>query len=76
MKLRGCPVRLHGWKQYSLKAASPDPLLALRGIYARIVADYKDAWEGSLLRMKLDDSVEPLKACVHSMFDLFFKFSQ
>jgi TetR/AcrR family transcriptional repressor of nem operon len=28
------------------------------------------------LRMKLDDSVEPLKACVHSMFDLFFKSPQ
>ena len=130
------------WKQYSLEVASPDPLLALRGIYTRIVGDYEDcddrygclvgnfageiaqssdlcrvaarrtvnewrvgcadylrhgqeygsvrrdlsadamadvfwnAWEGSLLRMKLDDSVEPLKACVHSMFDLFFKSPQ
>jgi len=128
------------WKQYSLEEASADPLLALRGIYTRIVADYEacddrygclvgnfageiaqssdvcrlaarrivtewrfdctdylrrgqaygsvrrdlsadamadlfwSAWEGSLLRMKLDDSVEPLKACVHLMFDLFFNF--
>src|SRR5258708_21437981 len=30
------------WKQYSLEAASSDPLLALRVIYARIVADYED----------------------------------
>ncbi|MEA3085880.1 MAG: TetR/AcrR family transcriptional regulator, transcriptional repressor for nem operon, partial [Paraburkholderia sp.] len=35
-----------------------------------------NAWEGSLLRMKIDDSVEPLKACVHSMFELFFKSPQ
>jgi TetR/AcrR family transcriptional regulator, transcriptional repressor for nem operon len=127
------------WKQYSSEADSPDPLLALRFIYERIVADYEacedrcgcllgnfageiaqsselcrdtarqtvdewrvgfadflrrgqdygsvrrdlsadamadffwNAWEGSLLRMKLADSVEPLTACVRLMFDLFFK---
>jgi TetR/AcrR family transcriptional repressor of nem operon len=127
------------WQQYSREADSPDPLLALRTIYERIVADYEacddrcgcllgnfageiaqsselcrttarqtvdewrvgfaeylrrgqnhgsvrndlsadtladffwNAWEGSLLRMKLEDSIEPLKACVHLMFDLFFK---
>lgn len=127
------------WEQHSRAADSPDPLLALRSIYERIVDDYascddrcgcllgnfageiaqssdlcRDAarhtvdewrvgfadylrrgqdygsvrrdvsadamadlfwntWEGSLLRMKLEDSVEPLNACVHSMFDLFFK---
>jgi TetR/AcrR family transcriptional repressor of nem operon len=32
-----------------------------------------NAWEGSLLRMKLEDSLEPLKACLHLIFDLFFK---
>ncbi|MFM0150469.1 TetR family transcriptional regulator C-terminal domain-containing protein [Paraburkholderia sp. RL18-085-BIA-A] len=32
-----------------------------------------NAWEGSLLRMKLEDSIEPLKACVHLIFDLFFR---
>ncbi|MGF6372343.1 TetR/AcrR family transcriptional repressor of nem operon [Paraburkholderia sp. RAU6.4a] len=130
------------WKQYSIEADAPDPLLALRGIYERMVADYEacedrcgcllgnfageiaqssdlcrraarltvdewrmrcaeylrrgqefgsvrrdlpaeamadlfwNMWEGSLLRMKLEDSVEPLKACVHSMFDLFFKSRQ
>ena len=130
------------WEQHAREVDSADPLLALRGIYERIVADYEacddrcgcllgnfageiaqssdlcrdaarqtvdewrvgfadhlrrgqdygsvrrdlsadamadlfwNAWEGSLLRMKLDDSVEPLKACVHSMFDLFFKSPQ
>jgi TetR/AcrR family transcriptional repressor of nem operon len=130
------------WQQYSQEADAADPLLALRGIYERIVADYEacddrcgcllgnfageiaqssdlcrltaratvdewrvgcadylrrgqefgsvrrdlsadamadlfwNMWEGSLLRMKLEDSVEPLKACVHSMFDLFFKSPQ
>jgi TetR/AcrR family transcriptional repressor of nem operon len=34
-----------------------------------------NAWDGSLLRMKLEDAVEPLKACVRLMFDLFFKFA-
>ncbi|MGF6880365.1 TetR family transcriptional regulator [Paraburkholderia sp. MM5477-R1] len=128
-----------GWEQYSRTADSPDPLLALRTIYERIVADYEacedrcgcllgnfageiaqsselcrdaarqtvdewrvgftdylvrgqdfgsvrrdlpahamadffwNAWEGSLLRMKLEDSVEPLKACVHLMLNLFFR---
>jgi TetR/AcrR family transcriptional repressor of nem operon len=127
------------WEQYAREADSPDPLLALRRIYERIVADYEacedrcgcllgnfageiaqssdlcrdaarhtvvewrvgfadylrrgqdygsvrcdlpadamadlfwNAWEGSLLRMKLEDSAEPLKACVQSMLDLFFK---
>jgi TetR/AcrR family transcriptional repressor of nem operon len=127
------------WELYSRQANSPDPLLALRFIYERIVADYEacddrngcllgnfageiaqsselcrdaarqtvdewrvgfadylrhgqdygsvrrdmpadaladlfwNAWEGSLLRMKLEDSVAPLSACVHSMLDLFFK---
>ncbi len=130
------------WRRYALEAVSPDPLLALRGIYERIVSDYAgcedrcgclvgnfageiaqssdlcriaarqtvnewrvgcadylrrgqqcgsvrcdlpaealadlfwNMWEGSLLRMRLDDSIEPLKACVHSMFDLFFKSPQ
>ncbi|MDB5776004.1 MAG: hypothetical protein JWP38_2137 [Herbaspirillum sp.] len=45
-----------------------------RDIPADAMADlFWNAWEGSLLRMKLEDSVEPLKTCVHSMFDLFFK---
>jgi TetR/AcrR family transcriptional regulator, transcriptional repressor for nem operon len=127
------------WKQYAREADSPDPLLALRSVYERIVADYEacedrcgcllgnfageiaqsselcrdtarqtvdewrvgfadflrrgqdygtvrrdlsadamadffwNAWEGSLLRMKLEDSVEPLRACLRLMFDLFFK---
>ncbi|MEA3118722.1 MAG: TetR/AcrR family transcriptional regulator, transcriptional repressor for nem operon [Paraburkholderia sp.] len=127
------------WKQHAREADSPDPLLSLRSIYERIVADYEacedrcgcllgnfageiaqsselcrdtarqtvdewrvgfadflrrgqdygsvrtdlsadamaeffwNAWEGSLLRMKLENSVEPLTACVRLMFDLFFK---
>jgi TetR/AcrR family transcriptional repressor of nem operon len=131
------------WRQYSREveaaAAAADPLLALRMIYERIVADYEacddrsgcllgnfageiaqsselcrdaarhtvnewrggfadylrrgqqygsvrqdlaadamadlfwNAWEGSLLRMKLEHSVEPLELCVHLMLDLFFK---
>jgi TetR/AcrR family transcriptional repressor of nem operon len=45
-----------------------------RDIPADAMADlFWNAWEGSLLRMKLEDSVEPLRACVHSMFILFFK---
>jgi TetR/AcrR family transcriptional repressor of nem operon len=125
------------WQQYSREVDSTDPLLALRTIYERIVADYEacddrcgcllgnfageiaqsselcrttsrqtvdewrvgfaeylrrgqkrgsvrndlsadaladffgNAWEGSLLRMKLEDSIEPLKACVHLMFAVF-----
>ncbi|MFL9960702.1 TetR family transcriptional regulator C-terminal domain-containing protein [Paraburkholderia sediminicola] len=40
---------------------------------ADALADFVwNAWEGSLLRMKLEDLVEPLKACVQLMFDLFF----
>jgi TetR/AcrR family transcriptional regulator, transcriptional repressor for nem operon len=127
------------WEQYSRAADCPDPLLALRSIYERIVADYEacddrygcllgnfageiaqsselcraaardtiaawrvgfadylfrgqdygsvrgdlaasamadffwNAWEGSLLRMKLDHSVEPLRACLDLMFGAFFK---
>jgi TetR/AcrR family transcriptional repressor of nem operon len=129
------------WRQYSREAdaVAGNPLLALRMIYERIVADYEacddrygcllgnfageiaqsselcrdaarqtvnewrggfsdylrrgqehgfvrkdiaadamadlfwNAWEGSLLRMKLEHSVEPLKLCVHLMLDLFFK---
>lgn len=32
-----------------------------------------NAWEGSLLRMKIENSTEPLKRCVSIMFDTFFK---
>jgi hypothetical protein len=34
---------------------------------------FSNAWEGSLLRIKLEDLVEPLKACVYLMPHLFFK---
>jgi TetR/AcrR family transcriptional repressor of nem operon len=45
-----------------------------RDIPADAMADlFWSAWEGSLLRMKLEDSVEPLNICVHAMFNLFFK---
>jgi TetR/AcrR family transcriptional repressor of nem operon len=45
-----------------------------RDMSADAMADlFWNAWEGSLLRMKLEDSVAPLSACVHSMLDLFFK---
>jgi TetR/AcrR family transcriptional regulator, transcriptional repressor for nem operon len=45
-----------------------------RDLPADVMADFFwNAWEGSLLRMKLEDSVEPLKASVRLMFDLFFK---
>src|ERR1700732_3379985 len=39
------------WEQYSREADSPDPLLALRAIYERIVADYEacDDRDGCLL---------------------------
>jgi TetR/AcrR family transcriptional repressor of nem operon len=50
---------------------------ARRGLSADALADlFWSMWKGSLLRMKLDDSVEQLKACAHSMFDLFFKSPQ
>lgn len=32
-----------------------------------------NAWEGSLLRMKIENSTEPLKRCIAIMFDNFFK---
>ncbi|HOP39465.1 MAG TPA: TetR family transcriptional regulator C-terminal domain-containing protein [Geobacteraceae bacterium] len=32
-----------------------------------------NAWEGSLLRMKIENSTEPLVRCVSVMFDKFFK---
>jgi TetR/AcrR family transcriptional repressor of nem operon len=32
-----------------------------------------NAWEGSLLRMKIENSTEPLNRCVAIMFDKFFK---
>ncbi|MFM0631172.1 hypothetical protein [Paraburkholderia xenovorans] len=34
---------------------------------------FSNAWEGSLLRIKLEDLVEPLKACAYLMPPLFFK---
>ena len=32
-----------------------------------------NAWEGSLLRMKIENSTEPLKRCIAIMFDKFFR---
>jgi TetR/AcrR family transcriptional regulator, transcriptional repressor for nem operon len=32
-----------------------------------------NAWQGSLLRMKIENSTEPLKRCIAIMFDKFFK---
>ncbi len=32
-----------------------------------------NAWEGSLLRMKIENSTEPLNRCIDIMFDKFFK---
>ncbi|MEJ2199603.1 MAG: TetR family transcriptional regulator C-terminal domain-containing protein [Desulfuromonadaceae bacterium] len=32
-----------------------------------------NAWEGSLLRMKIENSTDPLSRCVALMFDKFFK---
>jgi TetR/AcrR family transcriptional repressor of nem operon len=44
-----------------------------RDLTPEAMADlFWSAWEGSLLRMKLDDSVAPLHACVEAMFDLLF----
>jgi TetR/AcrR family transcriptional repressor of nem operon len=32
-----------------------------------------DAWEGSLLRMKIENSTEPIRHCVSLLFDVFLK---
>ena len=32
-----------------------------------------DAWEGSLLRMKIENSTEPVRRCVSLLFDFFLK---
>ena len=32
-----------------------------------------DAWEGSLLRMKIENSTEPIRQCVFLLFDVFLK---
>lgn len=45
-----------------------------KDIAAEELADiFCNAWEGSLLRMKIENSVEPLKRCIDLMFDKFFK---
>lgn len=42
-------------------------------ITAEALADFFwNAWEGALLRMKIEHSIAPLRACVDLMFDRFF----
>jgi len=41
---------------------------------ARELADlWVNAWEGALLRMKVEQSVAPLKQCYHELLESFFK---
>lgn len=41
---------------------------------ARELADlWVNAWEGALLRMKVEQSVAPLKQCYHELLGIFFK---
>ena len=41
---------------------------------ARELADlWVNAWQGALLRMKVEQSVDPLKQCYHELLGSFFK---
>lgn len=45
-----------------------------RDIQAVVLARFCwDAWEGSLLRMKIENSTEPIRHCVSLLFDVFLK---